>query len=321
MARRTLVVSSFYRFFSMQTDEVAVRKLALEARAAKLGVCGLVILASEGCNGTISGEADDVESFEQALPVLFGDGDWMFKRAFAIHPPFQDFRIKVRPEIVTTRSPEVLQVSGTKNHLSPAEWQKMLESRRDAVLIDTRNQYETRLGKFKGAIDPEIDHFSEFGPSLEKLGISTEQPVMIYCTGGIRCEKAILEMERRGYNEVYQLEGGILRYLEEYPHRDFEGECFVFDGRVAVDQNLEPSKVWHLCPHCGDPAKNKISCHFCEKDTHICDRCSDLGRFDNRRGEMEGRLTCSQDCAYRLVNNHPRSKPREVSQPKKVVGF
>lgn len=296
MTRQSLLVSSFYRFFPLASDEIPMRKLALETRAAKLDVTGLVILAEEGCNGTIAGTSEAVELFEQTLPMLFGDGDWMFKRAFAIRPPFQDFRVKVRPEIVTTRSDEALRVAGSRNHLSPEEWQATLDSDEEFTVLDTRNRYETQLGVFHGAVDPKIDHFSDFATRLPELEIPKDRKVLIYCTGGIRCEKAILEMERQGYERVYQLEGGILRYLENYPHRSFDGECFVFDGRVAVDQSLSPSRTWNLCPHCGDPGRTEIACEFCERPTKICDACAEIAE----------RRTCSQDCAYRLKNDHPR---------------
>ncbi len=296
MTRRSLLVSSFYRFFPLAADEIPMRKLALETRAARLEIDGLVILAEEGCNGTVVGTSDSVELFEQTLPVLFGDGDWMFKRAFAIRPPFQDFRVKVRAEIVTTRTDDPLKVSGSKNHLTPTEWQALLDSGEELTVLDTRNRYETRLGMFRGAVDPKIDHFSDFAARLPELQMPKDRKVLIYCTGGIRCEKAILEMERQGYERVYQLEGGILRYLEHFPHKSFEGECFVFDGRVAVDQSLSPSRAWSLCPHCGDPAHTAVSCQFCERPTKVCEEC--LKQAD--------RNTCSQDCAYRLRNQHPR---------------
>lgn len=296
MTRRSLLVSSFYRFFPLASDEIPMRKLALETRAAKLEVTGLVILAEEGCNGTIAGDSDSVELFEQLLPSLFGDGDWMFKRAFAIRPPFHDFRIKVRPEIVTTRSDDTLRVAGSKNHLTPDEWHQAISAGERVTVLDTRNRYETQLGMFRGAIDPKIDHFSDFAERLPTLNIPKDEKVLIYCTGGIRCEKAILEMERQGYERVYQLEGGILRYLENYPHREYEGECFVFDGRVAVDQSLSPSRTWELCPHCGDPGCTEISCAFCERGAKICASCAEIAE----------RRTCSQDCAYRLKNDHPR---------------
>ena len=113
--------------------------------------------------------------------------------------------------------------------------------------------------------------------------------MLIFCTGGIRCEKGILEMQRRGFNNVYQLEGGILNYLEKKPGQEFEGECFVFDHRVAVDQDLKPSARYKLCPHCGQPAETKIECGRCDSEAFVCGDCLTQNFKAN---------TCSKNCAY-----------------------
>jgi UPF0176 protein len=111
---------------------------------------------------------------------------------------------------------------------------------------------------------------------------------LIYCTGGIRCEKAIVEMNNHGFDNVYQLDGGILNYLEKFPNQKFEGECFVFDHRVAVDQDLKPSQTYGLCPHCGQPAEEKIECVRCDTVVAVCNECRD----------QHGKRTCSKNCAY-----------------------
>ncbi|MFN8392156.1 MAG: rhodanese-like domain-containing protein [Bdellovibrionota bacterium] len=290
--RNTLEVSNFYKFFPIDAAELAVKKLSLEARAAKHDLRGLVILAEEGCNGTVAGTFEAVRFFEQSLPILFGNSDWTFKRAYAIKEPFKNFRVKVREEIVTTKS--AIDASHSKNHLSPEQWQKVLDTEDDLVLIDVRNVYETKLGMFQGAIDPKTENFTDFPAAIRNMDLPKDQKVLMYCTGGIRCEKAIVEMQQQGYENVYQLEGGILNYLEQFPHRSFEGECFVFDGRVAVDQNLNPTRRWALCPHCGQPGDKFIECGFCEKPAMICNECSAIAN----------RLTCSHDCAYKFVH-HP----------------
>ena len=123
---------------------------------------------------------------------------------------------------------------------------------------------------------------------VKNSGIPKDKKVLMYCTGGIRCEKAYLEMKEQGYDEVYQLEGGILKYLEEFPNQQFDGDCFVFDHRVAVGQDLSPSKDVHLCPHTGDPARNKICCGHCGEEAYVADACM----------EDAGMQTCSKNCRH-----------------------
>ena len=157
------------------------------------------------------------------------------------------------------------------------------------MLIDTRNWYEYRLGTFRGALNPGIEKFTDFPDFIQKQGIGKHQKMLIFCTGGIRCEKGILDLEQNGYQNVFQLEGGILNYLEQYPNQKFEGECFVFDRRVAVDQNLEPSKRYTLCPHCGQPADRRIECGLCDQPAQICLECEGM--------QVKG-VTCSKNCAH-----------------------
>jgi UPF0176 protein len=158
----------------------------------------------------------------------------------------------------------------------------------EVVVLDTRNDYEVDIGKFKNARDFRTKEFQEFPESLKQSDIHPDQKVLIYCTGGIRCEKAILAMEEQGYKNVYQLDGGILNYLKEYPDGAFDGECFVFDYRVAVDSRLEPSQQYTLCPHCGQPAGGPvIQCEQCGRDEVICSSCT-----------ASGEATCSKNCSH-----------------------
>ncbi|MDP6561832.1 MAG: rhodanese-like domain-containing protein [Candidatus Peribacteraceae bacterium] len=141
---------------------------------------------------------------------------------------------------------------------------------------------------FEGAIDPRIQTFQEFSDYVENSGIPKDKKVLMYCTGGIRCEKACLEMERQGYENVFQLEGGILRYMKERPHCNWNGECFVFDHRVAVNEEMKPSERYGLCPHCGDPGDRCITCEHCQKPGMMCARCI----------ESMNCRACSKNCAY-----------------------
>lgn len=270
----------------------------IRAFAERLGILGLFILGPEGVNSSFSGTSDSVQSFKlhlsQLLPV---DTELVFKDSFANHPAFRDLKIKVRSEIVTLGRPDLVP-KGPHRHLSPKEWHEMI-TQRDVVVIDTRNSYEYETGHFRGAIDPKTREFSEFPKFLDESGIEKDKRVMIYCTGGIRCEKGILEMEERGFTNVYQLEGGILNYLKEYPQGHFEGECFVFDYRVAVDQNLNPSEKYRLCPHCGQPAAVRIDCIQCGLPEIVCQTCLSRG---------EQFHTCSKNCAHHFRLGHKTTR-------------
>ena len=288
----SIEVASFYRFSSIPEERLSSTKEELEKTAREHSVRGLLILASEGVNGTFAGDPTAVRRFQDFLPNIFGDGGWDFKQSRCDRPPFRSFRVKLRPEIVTTRSQREIRVDGMTRKLSPADWhQAMLNfPREDAILIDTRNAYETQIGIFEGAVDPGLNNFQEFEEYVTRSQIPKDKKIYMYCTGGIRCEKASIQMEKLGYSEVYQLEGGILRYLEQFPNQTFKGECFVFDNRVSLDQQLKPSQTWSFCPHCGDPAKTPISCSLCGCSAKVCDAC--LGN--------ELKHTCSKDCEHRL---------------------
>jgi UPF0176 protein len=165
-----------------------------------------------------------------------------------------------------------------------------LSSGERITLIDTRNSYEVALGTFRGAHDPQIQRFSELGPWLDQNPPPRDEKVLVFCTGGVRCEKVVVDLKEKGYEDVFQLHGGILAYLEQYPDQHFEGECFVFDHRVSVDQHLAPSKINYLCHLCGDPTTEKRGCDYCGNHESICDRCV----------KLHGRSACSKNCLYHL---------------------
>lgn len=281
-------VTTFYKFIQIAKSELDNLNRDLSTKAGELGIRGLLLLGEEGCNATLSGDPDSIDIFKIFLCGQPQIGELVFKDSYTDKHPFKRFKIDLREEIVTLKDREALPKKTQNNHLSAALWQEALESAEEYVLIDTRNFYETEIGLFKGALDLNLQKFSEFPEKVKQLNIPKEKKVLMYCTGGIRCEKAIIDMQRQGYNNVYQLDGGILKYLEEFPNNNFEGECFVFDHRVAVDQNLNPSKKFKLCPHCGNPADIRISCILCAEHAVVCKRCI-----------VEDSLnTCSKNCAY-----------------------
>lgn len=292
----THYITTFY-FFSPQTNIPEIRQ-DLETQGQALEMKGLFILGPEGLNSTCSAPSVETRAqFQSWIKSYFKLGELKFKDSESSIDPFPRFKVKVRPEIVTMKTPGLVPPEGKNRHLTPEEWEQALKEEGVAI-IDTRNDYEYRLGTFEGAVNPGLEQFSEFPPYLEKHGYKKDQKILIFCTGGIRCEKGILELENRGYKNVYQLEGGILNYLEEKPEASFKGECFVFDHRVAVDQNLKPSQIYGLCPHCGDPGEVKVDCVRCDIQAKLCPDCA--------AQELIGKV-CSKNCAHHVRMN-PGSK-------------
>lgn len=279
-------ITTFYGFFKIESAQLEEMKKVLKAFAQDHDVRGLVVLAPEGFNLTVSSNHDSIIKFKSLFFDVWGFKNILTKDSGADKHPFKKFRVAIRPEIVTTSTrPEVAQAYN--NHLTPAEWDKKLKSG-DAVVIDVRSWYETTLGKFKNAIDFNLKEYQQFPEALKNSDIKKDKEVLIYCTGGVKCEKAIEEMRAIGFEKVYQLEGGILNYLSAYPNSEFEGECFVYDHRVAVDQNLNPSEKYRLCPHCGQPGELTIECLRCDHPATICQKCA----------EVKHHHTCSKNCAH-----------------------
>ena len=289
-------VTAFYKFIKLTPENLSAVKEQLESSAGNLGISGLIILAQEGANGTVAGSAEGLELFKIAVTEILTTKSVIFKDSWTSKNPFRRFKIKVRDEIVSLGNTDIFPDQIKNHHLTPTEWNKVLEEE-DVVLIDTRNWYETAVGVFENAIDPNIKAFNEFPEYLDEANIPKEKKVLMYCTGGIRCEKALIEMQQRGYDNVYQLEGGILKYLEEYPEGKFKGECFVFDHRVSIDSNLQPSKKYHLCAHCGDPGEEKLTCSNCGALGKICSRCAQNPLL----------RTCSKNCSYHLAGCNPEN--------------
>jgi len=295
-------VTTFYKFSHLK--DIAKVQTDLEMKALDLNIRGLVILGVEGINSTVAAPSENImDLFKNWVREYFQAPDLLFKNSTAPTAPFRRFKVKIRDEIVTLGTPDLFPDEAQNHHLTPDQWNKVLKEETDFLLIDTRNWYETKIGTFKGAIDPKIEQFTEFPEWIDRQEYPKDKKMLIFCTGGIRCEKGILELQRRGYNNVFQLGGGILKYIEEKPNDQFEGECFVFDHRVAVDQTLQPSKKFKLCPHCGQPAEIKITCQRCDTETLICTDCSLVEWVKD---------TCTKNCAYHLELHPDRKGVRQA---------
>ncbi|NDF13927.1 hypothetical protein EB061_01200 [bacterium] len=297
----THFITAFYHFTPI-TDVQRVEQ-DIHQKAQELGMQGLLILGAEGVNSTCSSSSiENLEAFKTWICAYLGGAEIAFKDSLAEKAPFRRYKIKIRDEIVTAGIPGMLPPRGNNHHLTPAEWNRVLKEERDAVIIDTRNWYEYQIGTFQGALNPDIEKFTDFPEYIEKQGISKDRKMLIFCTGGIRCEKGILELQRQGYENVYQLEGGILNYLAQFPNDRFEGECFVFDHRVAVDQNLAPSRRYGLCPHCGQPSGTVVHCKRCGHAEKICGDCLKIPVKQD---------TCSKNCAHQWLLHPGRTGSRQ----------
>jgi UPF0176 protein len=238
------------------------------------GVKGTLLLANEGINGTVAGSREGIDALLTWLKSDERLADISYKESFDAEMPFYRTKVKLKKEIVTmgVEGIDPLQVVGT--YVKPKDWNALI-SDPDVVLVDTRNDYEIEIGTFEGAVNPNTETFREFPEYVEKnLDPKKHKKVAMFCTGGIRCEKSTAYMKEQGFDEVYHLEGGILKYLEEVPKEDtmWQGECFVFDNRVAVNHDLEKGN-YDQCHACrmpiteeemkSDKYEKGISCHHC----------------------------------------------------------
>jgi UPF0176 protein len=288
------LVSAFYKFISLKKEDLPGLKERIEKKAEELKIRGLFLLGTEGVNSTISGPQNGCVEFRKFIADEILMGELTNKDSISDYMPFRAFKLKIKKEIVTLGDTSIVPEKAHLNHITPEEWEEILLTDPDAIVIDTRNWYETEIGKFKKALDLKLNEFNEFPDKLKELEIQKDKKVLIYCTGGIRCEKAIIEMHKQGFENVYQLEGGILKYFEDVKEsNEWDGECFVFDRRVAVDKNLEASKKYTFCPHCGQPAHEEVECIRCEKKQKICKKCLDSGKPELK--------TCSKNCAHHHV--------------------
>jgi len=248
----TYIVATFYKF--VQISNIEARRKQLLAFCQEKEIQGTILLAQEGINGTIAGEKNAIAVTLDFLRSIPGLADLEFKESTAQTSPFFRMKVKIKQEIVTLGRPEINPTQQVGTYVDPLDWNQII-SDPEIVVIDTRNDYEVGIGSFKGANNPKTDSFREFPEYVtDNLDPNQHPKVAMFCTGGIRCEKASSYLLSQGFKEVYHLKGGILKYLEQVPPEAsmWEGECFVFDQRVAVKEGLE-SGSYDLCYACGHP--------------------------------------------------------------------
>jgi UPF0176 protein len=241
--KNNIAITSFYSFTNIDDISTLQPKILLVAK--KKCIKGTILLAQEGFNGSLSGSKDRVDAVIEELIKLTGALDVNIKTNFASEHPFQRMKVKLKKEIVTLGLGYIDVKNLKGEYIEPQDWDKFVESE-DVITIDTRNDYEVEIGTFKGAVDPQTLTFRDFPKWAEENKDKLQgKKIAMYCTGGIRCEKSTAFMRTLGFNDVYHLKGGILQYLEDTQNKNgkWQGECFVFDDRRAVDKELKPSET------------------------------------------------------------------------------
>lgn len=266
-----------------------------------LGLVGRIIVADEGLNGTVSGT---VKACKTYMDIVHADSRFAktdFKIDDVEEPSFIKMHCRYKSEIVHSglRDPNIIDPNKrTGIHLEPKEFLEM-KDREDVVILDVRSNYEHSLGKFKNAVTLDIDNFRDFPAKINELAKYKDKKILTYCTGGIKCEKASALLLHEGFSNVYQLHGGIIKYGKEVGGEDFEGKCYVFDNRVAVDINTVNPVVISKCGNCGRTTAKMINCANPECNEHFT-QCDDCG------WKMDG--CCSEEC-----RQHPRKRAYDGS--------
>ena len=267
----------FYKFQQIKDPEYFVRKH--KSFCKKLGIMGKVLVAKEGINGSVSGTKEQVEKYKKFVWSIKDFEDVWFKEELAHKHPFTKMVVRLRKEIVALNKSVDIKKKG--RYLSPKEFLEIYKNKEEnenskIIILDARNYYEYDLGKFKNAINPNIKTFREFPDFVESFKENKDKKIVIYCTGGIRCEKASAYMNENGFSNVYQLEGGIINFCQQFPNTIWEGRCFVFDKRLMSDLN-QKNKPITKCENCRELCDLYRNCKnlSCDKLVIMCIRCQE----------------------------------------------
>jgi len=287
-----LTICALYKFTRL--DDFEEIQGPLKIFLESLNIRGTLLLAKEGVNGTISGDND---SIMKSLDYLQKDERLVgleYKFSYSEKPPFKRLKVKLKKEIVTLGVSDIDPIFSSGTYVKPADWNELINDP-DVVLIDTRNNYEFEIGSFKGSINPNTETFREF-PAYTKNNLEKyrDKKIAMFCTGGIRCEKSTAYLKSKGFENVFHLQGGILKYLEEVKEDEslWEGECFVFDDRVAVKHNLELGK-YDQCHACRFPITDEDKEHPHYEKGASCPRCygtknsSQVSRYREREKQVQ----------------------------------
>lgn len=286
-----VVVAALYQF--VRLDDYEAMRAPLKARCNELGIKGTLLLAYEGINGTVAGARESIDALLVYLKADARLADLEHKESFFDIPPFYRMKVKTKKEIVTMGIDGIDPNEAKGQYVKPEDWNALIEDP-EVLVIDTRNDYEVELGTFKGAINPKTESFRELPEYVERhLDPKKHKKVAMFCTGGIRCEKSTALMVKQGFEEVYHLQGGILKYLEDVPKENttWEGDCYVFDNRVAVNHDLEKGE-YDLCHGCRYPISEADKQSDLYEEGVTCPRCAETitdaqrARFRERQKQI-----------------------------------
>lgn len=273
----TMINISSYKFVSLSLDQLEALRTELLHYTRENGLKGSILLATEGINLFVSGTHEQIQAFHNKLTSYDYFKDIQFKESPSEQAPFTRMLVKIKPEIIKMGMPNIEPEKFTAPHLDAEEFKQWYAEGKEMIVLDTRNDYEISAGTFKDAIDLNIRKFHQFPEALEKISElkNSDVPIVTLCTGGIRCEKAAALMLKQGFKHVYQLDGGILKYFEKCGGNYYDGECFVFDKRITVNNTLGETKTIQ-CNACRTPisAKEQETCNG------LCPYCHDDGIKD-----------------------------------------
>ena len=297
-------ITLFYKYVQLSDPQAVM--LWQRSLCEKLGLKGRILIGTEGINGTVGGSERSIRCYVSEMKTYAPFKNIDFKFSLCAQEPFPHLKVKVRKEIVALGiDPEKLTAAQGGKHLSPKQVHELLQNKpNDLVILDTRNECEVAIGKFEGAIDPKIQHFREFPKYIDdNLELFKDKQVLMYCTGGIRCERATAVLNVKNVaKEVYQIKGGIHRYAENYPNGFFRGKNYVFDNRIMMSVNDD---ILGKCANCEESYDSYTNClnALCNKHYICCPTC--ITKMGN---------TCSATCQELVQNSQTIVRPARSKQ-------
>lgn len=304
-----VIIAALYQFTPLPDfKELQPR---IRTLCAQNGIKGTLLLAKEGINGTVAGSRQAIDRLRAYLENRFKALE--YKESWAREIPFRRMKVRLKKEIVTLGIPDINPCERVGTYVAPEHWNAII-SDPNILIVDTRNDYEVKIGTFRGAINPKTQSFTEFPTFAKTLDKTKHSRVAMFCTGGIRCEKASSYLLSQGFEEVYHLKGGILKYLEKIPLQEslWEGECFVFDGRVAVSHNLTRGH-YESCHGCRHPiSEDDIKSPYYERGVS-CPYC--YGTLTPEKRDAARERQRQEDLARKRGQKHIGAVMKDTSSP------
>ena len=302
-------VAALYHFCHL--DALGEKQTFIAQKAQEHQIKGTLLLAEEGINGTIAGAPRDIDAILETLRSIPALTHLEAKISTASNMPFYRMKVKIKKEIVTMGLPSVDPREKVGTYVQPENWNQLINDP-EVITIDTRNDYEVKIGTFEGAVDPDIKTFCDFPKWVQEHLDPKAHKVAMFCTGGIRCEKATSYLLDQGFDDVYHLKGGILKYLENIPEQEslWDGECFVFDQRVSVKHGLEEGR-YELCFGCRQPISTEHKTHPDFEEGVCCPLCADVLSEDQKeRFRMrQKQIAIAQKRGEKHLGDKQKSKP------------